>query len=295
MPDHIPCPVCTAVLRDTVAATAGYELRRCGDCGLVVKIHPGSGEVDLQAERDTVYTPAALQARLGNPLFSEIAARRLDFLRQVAAPGRLLEIGCATGEFLDAAGRAGYSAEGVDSSPLFCEHLRQSGFEVHSGDFAALNLPPATYDIVAGFHLLEHIPVPAGFLEQAGALLREEGLLYLITPNTASRTGRKFGWEHPLYTEADHVCLYAPPTLRRLLEDNGWEIVALESWEPLHHFFTSLKIFLKQSRSGVRQMLGKLIKPYFLTTLLRGWLKQRAARLRKEQAGHEIVVIARKR
>ena len=157
-----------------------------------------------------------------------------------------------------------------------------------------MTLPPGSYDIVAGFHLLEHIPEPETFLNKVVALLKTGGLLFLVTPNTTSQTDQLFGWDHPMFTEPDHVCLYAPATLRLLLEQKDFEIVALDSREPLHHCFTSLKIFLKQSSLHRRQILGKFIKPYFFTAVLRPWLKRRSTRLEKQRAGHEIVVIARK-
>jgi len=288
------CPICTLDDCETVAETNSYRLRRCSECGLIVKVYNGTDRVDLQAKRDDVYTEAALKARLRNLLFSEIATERLAYLCEIKRQGKLLEIGCATGEFIEAAEKIGYNVSAVDSSPIFCEYLRNRGVDVQYGDFDTISLPAASYDVIAGFHLLEHIPDPRHFLNRVSSLLHPDGLLYLVTPNTASRTDLLFGWEHPLYAEPDHICLYTPETVSRLLEEQGYEILRLETWEPAHHLFTSLKIFLKQSRSNVRQILGKFIKPYFLTSLLGCWVRHRATRLRRLRVGHEIVVIARK-
>jgi 2-polyprenyl-3-methyl-5-hydroxy-6-metoxy-1,4-benzoquinol methylase len=288
------CPVCHTSERETVTRTTGYDLVRCTDCGLVEKRYREAGELNLQAKRDEVYSEAALKSRLSNPLFYQIARQRLELLQQVVPDGRLLEIGCATGEFLTTAREAGYEVSGVDSSVRFSEHLREQGIDVDTGDFEQIALPETGFDIVAGFHLLEHIPEPLPFLDKVATLLSPNGLLFLITPNTASRTDQLFAWDHPMFTEADHVCLYSPASVQRLLTAAGFELITMTTREPTHHLFTSLKIFLKQSSSPWRQIVGKFVKPYFLTALLNCWLKRRATRLDNDQAGHEIVSIARK-
>src|SRR3989344_2020238 len=115
---EINCPVCGAWSHDVFARKSGYALYSCRACGLTF-VHPipdsagvygedyfsgargGFGYVDYDADKE----PMA-------PVFEK-------YLRRIARYGtgrRILDVGAATGFFLDIARRAGFDAYGVELS-----------------------------------------------------------------------------------------------------------------------------------------------------------------------------------
>jgi hypothetical protein len=99
------------------------------------------------------------------------------------------------------------------------------GFEAHavdasdSGEVAALGLEPA--DLVIAGEVIEHIDAPGPFLRAMHQLGDE---LIVTTPNAlrlmntlVPLTGREF-------VHADHVAWYSPTTLRRLIDNSGWNV-----------------------------------------------------------------------
>ncbi|GFK92955.1 27-O-demethylrifamycin SV methyltransferase [Fundidesulfovibrio magnetotacticus] len=99
--------------------------------------------------------------------------------------GRLLDIGCAFGHFLAAAGDA-YERYGLDVSPDAVERARAEHggsirFEVR--DFAAQDVPyPGTFDVVTMFNVIEHFEDPAPVLARLASFLSPGGIVFLRFP-----------------------------------------------------------------------------------------------------------------
>jgi 2-polyprenyl-3-methyl-5-hydroxy-6-metoxy-1,4-benzoquinol methylase len=75
--------------------------------------------------------------------------------------GRLLDVGCATGDFLASARAAGFDAQGLELSSWSCEVARGRGFRVHQKTLAEFARgSPARFDVVSliGYR---HLPEPS--------------------------------------------------------------------------------------------------------------------------------------
>jgi SAM-dependent methyltransferase len=141
--------------------------------------------------------------------------------------GRLLDVGCALGDFVLEAGRSGWDSEGVEISTFAAEQARKRGASVMTGDLADLALPAARYDVVTLYDVIEHLFDPNAVLREIARLLKPGGLLHIVTPNVGGIQARVLGcyWYH--YKPGEHLYYFDPGTLRRVLETNclewdGW-------------------------------------------------------------------------
>ena len=81
-------------------------------------------------------------------------------------PGRLLDVGCAAGYFLDEARRSGWDVAGVDVSEWARRQARDLfGLEVLGSLEAAAEHRPGGFDAVTLFQVLEHMPDPRSALQ----------------------------------------------------------------------------------------------------------------------------------
>lgn len=82
---------------------------------------------------------------------------------------RLLDYGCGRGETMDYAARLGMLPFGLDSDPRCVELSSKFGgaalLDIRN---AALQVPPSSYDVVACFHVLEHVDNPKKVLTMLG-------------------------------------------------------------------------------------------------------------------------------
>lgn len=154
-------------------------------------------------------------------------------------PGRLLDIGCATGSFLSLARAKGWECRGVEVSAFAAAQARErTGCEVFCGRLEDAPFGHGTFDVITMWDLLEHLPDPLGGLERARSLLKPGGLLLVNTPNENSllrQVARLLyrgsgGWMtapvNRLYHRY-HLYYFAAETLEALLRRAGFEVVEL--------------------------------------------------------------------
>lgn len=155
----------------------------------------------------------------------------------VASPRRLLDVGCATGVFLDLARAAGWQVQGVELSTRHAAYARTAfGLDVWEGDFLDAPFAPASFDAITMWDFLEHVLDPRAVLAQARRLLAPGGALLVFTIDAASlfntlgdvllrlSAGRVARPLELLY-DARHNYYFTGAALRRLLADGGFRIV----------------------------------------------------------------------
>jgi SAM-dependent methyltransferase len=144
--------------------------------------------------------------------------KRIDELKRLKPAGRLLEIGCAYGFFLDLA-RKHWDVKGVDISPEGIRHARETlGLDVEQSDFLAMPDQPESYDIICMWDTIEHLPQPVRLIEKASRWLKPGGLLVMTTGDIGSWVARfrKEKWRqiHP----PTHLYYFSADTLTKAIE-----------------------------------------------------------------------------
>lgn len=108
-------------------------------------------------------------------------------------PGRLLDVGCGTGDLAAVFIRHGWSASGIEPSWRAAQHARAAGVDVITGTLADAPWAEGEFDAIVFNHSLEHINDPARAIADAARLLRPGGLLAIAVPNFGSWHRRLFG------------------------------------------------------------------------------------------------------
>lgn len=144
---------------------------------------------------------------------------RLDLIRQFRTSGRLLEVGCARGDFLRVA-RETFDVCGVEPSP----DLAQSATEVAPIHRDVIEtLPWRDFDVIASFHVIEHVDSPRRFVSAMAERMKPGGLLVLETPNIDSTPFRlmKSKWRQFI---PEHYFFFDNLTITRLLSESGFKV-----------------------------------------------------------------------
>lgn len=223
------CAGCKATgIRPWLEARGGHYVV-CTSCGLV-RTDPLPFETELEARAEYWSEKHHLREdklqRQFDPVFQRMAyGKVLRKLRPYQRNGRLLEIGCAAGAFLDAAQRERWRPSGVELSKSASAYAReQRGLDVHAGTLADTNFDAESFDAVVMLDVIEHVFQPSDLVAAVHALLRPGGALLMMTPNIRSLGARtqKSAWE--AYTPDDHLWLFHRGTLGSLCEHNGFRV-----------------------------------------------------------------------
>ncbi|MFQ5830306.1 MAG: class I SAM-dependent methyltransferase [Candidatus Methylomirabilia bacterium] len=226
------CSLCGGTEWATREAAPPFQVVQCG-CGLVfVTPQPERGELAAAYDHD-YYDAWQGQARQRTRLWS----RRLAAVEALAgAPGRLLDVGCGTGELLRLAKTRGWEVTGTEISPYAVKVAETAGLTVAEGEVWEAGFPAGSFDIVTCWHVLEHTRDPKRLLDETHRLLRPGGRLLLATPNLNDRFFRAI---YPLirrrrlhlFDPADreiHLFHFSARTLRALVESVGFTVARVE-------------------------------------------------------------------
>jgi 2-polyprenyl-3-methyl-5-hydroxy-6-metoxy-1,4-benzoquinol methylase len=136
--------------------------------------------------------------------------------------GRVLDVGCGSGELLHRLAERGWAVEGVDSDPTSVERARARGFRVLLGSLEEQGYPSGSFDAVTMSHVIEHVPDPTALLAEAHRILKPGGLLVVVTPNGRSLGHRLFRDDWFPLEPPRHLYVFNVPALREVAARSGF-------------------------------------------------------------------------
>lgn len=229
----VPCNLCGSTDNHPFCPENGLRLVQCKQCNLVY-VSPRPDPQELYALYGETYFNNEQSGVVGytNYLKDETNirktfARRLKGLEQFVKNGKLLDVGCAAGFFLDEAHKRGWQVQGLDVSSFAVDYAaKRFGYDVRQGSLTEHQYPAGNYDLVTLWDVIEHVPDPQAYISRAAELLRSGGVLALATPDVDSFPARLTGkrWVGYKLSE-EHVYYFSIRTLRRMLEEMGLEVI----------------------------------------------------------------------
>lgn len=250
------CPLCAAEgqIRFYVARD-NWKYYQCHSCGATF-LAPLPDATTLRTYYNQAYSvPMERYVRSVHRKGPHLLA---ELQRRVPNRGKLLEIGCSYGCFLEQAQRSGWEVSGIEIDSRASNYGREKfGLNILCGDLDSElhNLEPP-YDAIVTFHVLEHVLEPMTFLNLCRQLLRPNGLLLLKTPNVASWVAKQTKGHWSWLSPPAHIHLFTPTALRRALERAGLRVEQIQtrrgdSGNTLFELTYAAVRVLKASRNGI--------------------------------------------
>lgn len=242
-PPRPRCLLCAADDPVVVFHEFGVDIVRCRPCGHVYSTwvadinfdgyFEGQDLVDGSKQRE--YWDAAHAA-----IYADFGRRFLH-----GAAGAVLDVGAGLGFFVKHVTErypewephgSEISARAVEFARTELQLPTMVAGRVQDGPWE-----PGSMDLITLWDVIEHLADPDGMLQHLRALLTPHGTLFLHTPNInvqlpKAKLKRLLSGmdERRNYLEArDHLHDYAPATMRRLLERNGFTSVRFIHLKPL--------------------------------------------------------------
>jgi SAM-dependent methyltransferase len=139
--------------------------------------------------------------------------------------GKLLDVGAATGNFVELARSQGWSASGIEMAEEAAEIGRKKNLHMRNGDFETYDFSESNFDILTFWDVLEHFSKPEDVLSKANGMLKQGGLIAINTPDPASLPARLFGKRWHLIIPPEHLVLFSKKGLEIFLKKNGFNIL----------------------------------------------------------------------
>jgi len=206
----------------------------CAKCGYEnADFEPAINEASAHQQIDERLREKGLQSlRIEN--FNKL----LESIANDVPAGRLLDVGCAHGWFLEAAQNRGFEAIGIEPDLNVFSATARRGLTVRKGYFPEVLAENEKFDVIVFNDVFEHIPNIISVLEGCKKHLRPKGVLVLNLPSSsglfykAAKFLSKVGissfferlWQKGL--PSPHLHYFNAMNLQSLLQNNGFEEIA---------------------------------------------------------------------
>jgi 2-polyprenyl-3-methyl-5-hydroxy-6-metoxy-1,4-benzoquinol methylase len=224
--ESLPCDLCESLEHELLFVKEGFRHVRCTSCGLVFVNPRLKDHLNFQVSTGT--------GSMGEDELSAAQVRRLRRELAQLEPfrrlSRILEIGAGRGWFLSEALKMGWHVMAVEINSDAVEHLRHKDIrDIITLPAEQLDVSENSFDVVRMWDVIEHLNSPKKAVEAVFKALRPGGLFTLSTTNFASLSRRVNGPEWVYLNGADHIFLFEPLTITRLLREIGFSNIEIRT------------------------------------------------------------------
>lgn len=214
---HNACLICNnSSLKDLPDYKFAF-LTKCSSCKFVF-----SKQIPSQQELINHYNGYSRSDYL-SPITIKRYNELLDNFEKFKKTGKILDVGCGIGYFLDEAKKRGWEVYGTEFTDEAVSICSNKGIKVSQGKLERNNYSAGMFDVITSFEVLEHINNPIEELNNFNHLIRKGGLVYLTTPNFNSLLRYRLKSAYNVICYPEHLSYYTPRTLKKVFKLCGFK------------------------------------------------------------------------
>lgn len=230
------CPVCGSVklhkefkTRDYFLSQEEFTLCKCQKCGFIFT-NPRPAEDNLSRYYKSEDYISHSNSNKGIVAYLYQIIRRITLFKKYELvttfrnSNRILDIGCATGQFLNEFKKRGWNCTGIEPDEDSREFARSNfDLKVFEPDNIG-QLDDHTFDVITMWHVLEHVSDLDGTMKELQRLIKANGVLFIAVPNIESWDATHYG---PYWAGLDvprHLSHFSQKTLELLFNNYHFKL-----------------------------------------------------------------------
>jgi len=287
------CNLCKQAAEYLLYDFGQYKIMKCQNCGLV--FNNNASQVS-RTQLSNIYDDDGYWLENPNEIYATVnyeqqkdkrLKKRINTWKRHlkraedlnSGRGRLLDVGCATGVFLDIARKRGWDTCGVEISKYASQYARDSfALKVQTGTLEEADFPADYFDVVTMWDVVEHVVDPDGTIAEVYRVLKPGGIILILTPNQSSlindicyflyKLSRKSSFlAAKIYAPRVHLYYFSKRALRYLLYSHNFNVVDMtkQSLTPERAYGVSK---VEQYAASLVDLVGRILdKPYRYVTI----------------------------
>lgn len=228
------CPVCQSKkIKKKFNLTTEHQILSCLSCGLEFMFPQLNDEELKKLYSENYYQAWGIKGTEENDVTKAMKMAtfqlRLNLIRKYISTGKVLDVGCATGYFLEVAKVNGFEPYGVEFSKYSAAIAKKKfgNTNVCLGTLEQCDFENKYFDVIAMSDLIEHVRIPAQTLSKAAALLKDDGVIMIMTPDTKTLSNNLMGkrWTH---YKLEHFFYFSHTSISYVADQCGLNVVHYE-------------------------------------------------------------------
>lgn len=239
------CPVCGHESCEHAVEQRGFHVYNCSVCETLF-VHPRPDEQFLR----NWYGEEEKKKRWNNDLQQAIEANHkqnefnyshyykiLQESVQLSGKGKVLDIGCYDGLFLQRFKTLGYECTGIDLNEGLLRYGRENyDLDLRCGTVFDFHFPANTFNIIIFHQVLEHQADPVAFIAEVKRILSDDGIIFFSVPNAGAlryQLQRQFlhaGGINSMLDLPNHLYYFSKRSLKTLLDNIKFTAIIIKSY-----------------------------------------------------------------
>ncbi|MCK8491998.1 class I SAM-dependent methyltransferase [Spirosoma sp. RP8] len=231
------CPVCGnqlfipfLVCKDYLVSNQNFTIEQCKECGFrLTNPRPDAASIGSYYKSDQYISHNDESSGLVSTAYRLVRnytlQSKLKLINELSGgQGRLLDVGCGTGAFLDTCKQGGWQVAGMEPDPdarAIAEKKLATTIQPNLGALEGTQ----PFDSISLWHVLEHIPDLNETIPQLDRLLTQSGTLLIAVPNSNSYDANYFKEYWAAYDVPRHLHHFTPSTIKQLFQKHGLRLV----------------------------------------------------------------------
>ena len=247
------CPACLSdkiepalEARDHTVSGENFAIWQCQHCTLrFTQGVPDQAHIGPYYQSEDYISHSNTSKGLINGLYQQVRSITLGQKRKLieqlndGKSGRLLDVGCGTGEFLNTMQQAGWEVRGFEPDEGARAFAKtQYGLHVESPE-QLFDTGLGQFQIITLWHVLEHVHQLQDYVARLKSLLAPGATLLVAVPNYQSSDAESYGSFWAAYDVPRHLYHFSPLAMHLLLQRHGIEVEKMKPM-PFDAYYVAL-------------------------------------------------------
>jgi len=192
------CPICGSVKLQKAFKTKDYFLSQeefsiclCKKCGFhFTNPRPVQNALSPYYKSEEYISHSNSKQGLIGWLYQRVRSytlsKKYDLVSSIRDGESIMDIGCATGQFLNEFKKRGWNCTGIEPDPESREFAKKTYDLKVFGQEKLDELKDQSFDVISMWHVLEHVSDLKKRMEELRRLIKDNGSLFIALPNMDS-------------------------------------------------------------------------------------------------------------
>lgn len=264
---YTQCPVCASndfgnvwKAKDHTVSGELFDIAVCRTCTLAfTQDVPDADSIGPYYKSENYISHSNTSKGLVNSIYHAVRKRTLAGKRKLIVSatglkqGHLLDVGSGTGAFVQEMKTHGWQVTGLEPD----EDARQVAASDYGVQLEDINqfyqLPPASFNAITLWHVLEHVHELHPYVQQLRHLLTEKGRLFIAVPNYTSNDARVYKENWAAFDVPRHLYHFSPASMQTLMQKNGMTVL---QHKPMWYDSFYISLLSSKYKNGSTNWIG---------------------------------------